>query len=1262
MKYLIAFILIWTGLLGASSGGSHQPDRVQPDPDQQNEAQTQDIALNLLDRILNYEDPQQFKSALEEAKIPPAEAIQKLKEKLEKSQDLEERERLQKLIQVLESEENKASEEAPSATAITPPVQGQNPGAYKAPGTSAGILSMPNTEGTARAVDAVVSLRGNQIIDAMLKEAQQGPLLPERAEHYERQIKSLPSAVASEVKHLFDLERRRLDEAVKRQESPSSSNFLMAWSRANQTNLTSEMDALSASYRQSIGQTQSKARDYLSVASTQATSVLLQNRNLGAETTRFSKQVTEPTFSAAEDFSKQLRDRRTVDTGEVDANGKPIKVLPFGEIAEGLREDYAKLAEAARQRSLNPELQQRVERAFEQARDRFGEERVNNILTAAARGADITPLLPQGPENARARLELQELARTAANLQRVDTSVLSTAGLGAQIIDEKQFKTFRNESGFGERAKIAGNVDSLVQKASSGVQEALGLMRSQGIPTQISGMLGPDNTALGIRAATLGQAPNGWLPASYIKLGEQATELQPVIERLRSLAPGLARAQNPEEFGRIYDEILATRKDLQHRLARLERTAEGYVDNAKLTKSLAVTGGAIAAGSLTGGTATGVILAATASSTVRGGIELVDGATSKKGVDWLKVRNETIMGAVDTFGGAAATKAANFTNTVLAQSLKTASPAVQSLAYVGNYALIEGGWSGVLSGGMSAHLEGKSILEGVTQGFLWGTLIGGGIRGVHLAASGGVPRVPHSSAPKPAALDSYPDGAFEAAQRIAKSRGIKVADFSEAELHTIGQRQLEIEALAREKGISAGEARIQLERMGLLLSGQNSMNKLIPFDGGRGESLHRVVSRVLEDLPDNFHALPHSQRLLLAEQQLQSSFRIDAKTPFIPELGKADGSLLKVLSEAIADIRPITTATPRYRSVPLPEGGVRSLDDAQRLFKSDASGYVHTSTLEGATNFNSGSQQKAVFVYPKGADGFVINGEGPVFSEAKALQGSMDPRRAQTFASNDWGVLPNGLRASRFTQEADGTVMIYLERRSVPTTARERLMSATGSQNVSGAGAGTSFEIIAAPTSFTGRSTSIPVGASNPNGAGSGQDVITGAFDSPFKRVRDDLAARAADGTLGGGRSPSGMVEVYYPSTGEPTTGVSKNLRKGKTPGPTDLHTDEANATIAAGRARGEHGWHPPGQCGLCDAMRKAGVSATRATGDSSVAFPVRDGFLYPQAVPQCKSCQTLGVEDLATRTQTQISVSSPTSTSSQDLSPDWFRYFWNAR
>ncbi|NBV51364.1 hypothetical protein EBR78_09145, partial [bacterium] len=105
-------------------------------------------------------------------------------------------------------------------------------------------------------------------------------------------------------------------------------------------------------------------------------------------------------------------------------------------------------------------------------------------------------------------------------------------------------------------------------------------------------------------------------------------------------------------------------------------------------------------------------------------------------------------------------------------------------------------------------------------------------------------------------------------------------------------------------------------------------------------------------------------------------------TPFVAEKGKNQGLLLDVLSETVADIRPVPSVVPRYRSVPVPEGGISTADDAQRLFSLDSKGgYVHTApSREGALNFTPGAQSRAVFVYPEGTPAFVVNGEGQVFS------------------------------------------------------------------------------------------------------------------------------------------------------------------------------------------------------------------------------------------------------------------------------------------
>ncbi|NBV51656.1 hypothetical protein EBR78_10630 [bacterium] len=193
---------------------------------------------------------------------------------------------------------------------------------------------------------------------------------------------------------------------------------------------------------------------------------------------------------------------------------------------------------------------------------------------------------------------------------------------------------------------------------------------------------------------------------------------------------------------------------------------------------------------------------------------------------------------------------------------------------------------------------------------------------------------------------------------------------------------------------------------------------------------------MLGQLPENFHELPRAERLRLAREVIGTAWDVQPTTPFVAEKGKNQGLLLDVLSETVADIRPVPAAAPRYRSVPVPDGSISTVDDAQRLFSLDSKGgYVHTApTREGALNFTPGSQSRAVFVYPEGTPAFVVNGEGQVFSGARELQASIDPKRFQTFANNDWGVVPRDLRVGRVSPDPDGTVMIYLEPKPAPKT------------------------------------------------------------------------------------------------------------------------------------------------------------------------------------------------------------------------------------
>lgn len=287
-------------------------------------------------------------------------------------------------------------------------------------------------------------------------------------------------------------------------------------------------------------------------------------------------------------------------------------------------------------------------------------------------------------------------------------------------------------------------------------------------------------------------------------------------------------------------------------------------------------------------------------------------------------------------------------------------------------------------------------------------------------------------------LEPYSPEVRGVAQKLAQRRGIPVDRISPDELRTIAHREDEITSLMRE-GLSYDQARLQLERAGLVLSGQNSFNKMAPVGGGKPESLHRVASQVLGQLPESFHELPRAERLKLAREVIGTAWEVQPTTPFVAEKGKNQGLLLDVLSETIADIRPVPAAVPRYRSVPVPDGGISTVDDAQRLFSLDSKGgYVHTApTREGALNFTPGSQSRAVFVYPEGTPAFVVNGEGQVFSGARELQASIDPKRFQTFANNDWGVVPRDLRVGRVSPDPDGTVMIYLEAKPAPKITTE---------------------------------------------------------------------------------------------------------------------------------------------------------------------------------------------------------------------------------
>ena len=284
-------------------------------------------------------------------------------------------------------------------------------------------------------------------------------------------------------------------------------------------------------------------------------------------------------------------------------------------------------------------------------------------------------------------------------------------------------------------------------------------------------------------------------------------------------------------------------------------------------------------------------------------------------------------------------------------------------------------------------------------------------------------------------------------KRIEKQRGEPVTP---VERDTISQRESEIQAVMSQRGLSYDDARANLESGGLVLTGQNSFsgNKLIPREGGKPESLHRVASQVLEDLPKEFHSLPHGERLRLVREQLQKSFEVTPERSFEVEKGKFQGSLLDKLSEAIAGITPVPSSVLRYRSIPLPEGAaLRTIEDAQKIVDNDTRGgrgYVHTSTEEGAQNFSSASGQFAIVVFPKGTQSAVFNGEGPVFRDGRAAQGSISPSRAKAFAANDWGAFELGdLRVSR-VEDQGGRPYIYLDKvqqiPSPPSTSGKKSM------------------------------------------------------------------------------------------------------------------------------------------------------------------------------------------------------------------------------
>ncbi|NBX77657.1 MAG: hypothetical protein EBQ92_14000 [Proteobacteria bacterium] len=994
--------------------------------------------------------PKDYLAALEKEGIAEEQALADLKNALEKTEDPEEKAKLAELINKLEEKRDSEAKKPSQSTAAESGSAGSPTGVPGA--TGLGSLSARAAE---TGIRTVASQGANQIIDAMIKEAKDGPLSAERVAYYRGQIEKLPEHVSKNVEPLV---RNAVATFTKEADWHQSTSGQNPFDLKLRQTAQQQTDSLAAFYRGTIAAEQTRASDFLSVAAKQSTGTLYEARELAKSTEGFSQQEGKKTDDARERFEEDLRKSRTVDTGERGPDGKPITVLPEGKVADDLRQRASKLAEEALTRTQNPDLQARTEKLFEEARDRYGEETLTRVVEAAQRGVDIAPFLPKGADNAQARLELREIARTASALQRVDDSRNSTLALGTQIVDEKQFKDFRNETYFAEREGVARSVRALAGNVDEVSRSASGLMREQGFVTQAFALLGPDAAASSLKTISLGTIPNRMLPDSAIKLGEQAEGLRVKADQLRSLAQQLERAKDAKDFGQTYDQFLVARRQLESGIQRFGRTEEGYVGNAQLTKSLAVTTASIAAGVASGGSATGLIIAAAASGGLRGGAELVDGATSKKGVDWRRVGTETVMGAVDVYGGAGATKLAGFSNQVLERSLLHASPLVKNAAYLANYALIEGGGSGALSGGVQAGLEGTSMAEGATHGFLWGTLIGGAIRGTHLAATGGVktptampdgPNIPT----KPRALEAYPETAWEAAQRVAEKRGIRVTELSEAELHTIGQREIQIQALMRDRSLGYVEAREALDKGALLLSGQNSFpeNKLRPQGGGRPESLHRVTSQVLSELPEDFHSLPHAERLRLARDQIQKSFEISPETPFTVAPGQTRGSLLTELSETIAGITPRPTATPRFRSVPLPEGGVSTLEAAEALLARDTrggKGYVHTSTREGALGFDSSSGgKKAVFVYPEGIEGFVVNGRGRVFQDGRQLQGSLSPERAAGFADNDWGVLPRNLGVSRIEQAADGTAMIYLERRpAAAPTPQGRLTAAASAE------------------------------------------------------------------------------------------------------------------------------------------------------------------------------------------------------------------------
>lgn len=494
----------------------------------------------------------------------------------------------------------------------------------------------------------------------------------------------------------------------------------------------------------------------IQVAEEKGTADLAQLEAMRQEARTHQAVATAQIDQARQKLEGRITEAKTVETGFRDGSGQPIKVMEDA-TAEKVRGEFRAGAEQVVKMASNPQLAVSVKASMDRAVQNYGPEQVQRVMEAVRTGKDLSTVLPQGPQNAGARLELETLAQSMAALQGVDEARSRYVLSGASIVDKTQFTEFRNEQLLADKTRLVIDTNLLVTRAEMSAIQVQDFMKGQGILTKAGAFI-VDGIAYDIDRQTFGNLrEGGHLPDSRYELALHIKEkVDPVAASIRADVRALEKATTKEEVGRLYDRIQASQKLLEQHLQTASTISQGALGNAALAKNLAITGAAIGAGIFTGGTGTVAILSAAAAGTaIRAGAEIVDGATSEKGVNWNNVAKEGVMGVLDGVGGAAATRLAGFSTKLLSQSVKGLSPIARGAVHFGTHTLIEGGGSGALSGGVQAYMNGEDILKGAASGAMWGVLLDGTLRGAITGLSSRRGSVPDSVAPK---LSQLPDG------------------------------------------------------------------------------------------------------------------------------------------------------------------------------------------------------------------------------------------------------------------------------------------------------------------------------------------------------------------------------------------------------------------------------------------------------------------------------------------------------------------------